>query len=549
MLTSKWHTLNANCQKFNAAYKQAKRLGKSGENDVDVMKRAQSIYHDEHKGVAFCQEDAWAILKFHPKWDAPEQELRLKREAAERAFEAQAENDRTLMRIHISTTRAKELQVQKDYELAQKLQAKEQRELTVEERLKMFVELMNKRKKHFAMLRAKEKRIKPPTKSQKRKQKFKEVTEGSSKIAGDELEQEDANRERLEEDNASAELKREDLEVLWSIVKSRFEKIKPVDNMDNLLFQNLKTMFEHHIEDTVWKYQKGLTKVLNWKLFDSCGVYCVTMQNMMYYLLVEKMYPFTKHTLQQLWNDVRLQVDYKVEMAYDLLRLIRKQLREGYGRTVRIKRSHDDLRVIDAQLVLLVYKVTTVFNKVNVASSRVTTAERVTTTGWIYSIQLSLLKGSIKVGTNNEFPAGDEMFLEIDENFFKIHTKGYFEYDPLRVKTNISKRKKTSMIHDDGDDRKKSLVTGGRKGKEKVIDDDGICRKGNKADVSIYKKAMVNGKAKMVEDIGAVKRGKERGVIIKDGGFRNDGGKETVVTKRAIRSRKMEGKSVKAESE
>ncbi|GJY05739.1 hypothetical protein Tco_0371679 [Tanacetum coccineum] len=120
MLTSKWHTLNANCQKFNAAYKRAKRLGKNGENDVDLMKRAQSIYRDEHKGVSFSQEDAWAILKFHPKWDAPEQvdltgdipgaaqedlfghdapELRLKREAAERAFEAQAEKDRTLMRL------------------------------------------------------------------------------------------------------------------------------------------------------------------------------------------------------------------------------------------------------------------------------------------------------------------------------------------------------------------------------------------------------------------------------------------------------------------
>ncbi|GJS40541.1 hypothetical protein Tco_0565584 [Tanacetum coccineum] len=57
-LTSKWHTLNANCQKFNAAYKRAKRLGKSGENDVDLMKRAQSIYRDEHKGVSFTQEDA-----------------------------------------------------------------------------------------------------------------------------------------------------------------------------------------------------------------------------------------------------------------------------------------------------------------------------------------------------------------------------------------------------------------------------------------------------------------------------------------------------------
>nr|GEW75228.1 glutathione S-transferase T3-like [Tanacetum cinerariifolium] len=73
MLTSKWHTLNDNCQKFNAAYKRAKRLGKNGENDVDVLKRAQIIYRDGHKGVAFCQEDAWAILKFHPKWDAPEQ--------------------------------------------------------------------------------------------------------------------------------------------------------------------------------------------------------------------------------------------------------------------------------------------------------------------------------------------------------------------------------------------------------------------------------------------------------------------------------------------
>ncbi|GJW13182.1 hypothetical protein Tco_0017315 [Tanacetum coccineum] len=127
MLTSKWHTLNSNCQKFNTAYKRTKRLGKSGENDVDYLKRAQSIYRDKHRDVAFSQEDAWAVLRFHQKWDAPEQvdltgdvpgasqedlfvavgpirelmeqELRLKREAAERAFEAQAEKDRTLMRL------------------------------------------------------------------------------------------------------------------------------------------------------------------------------------------------------------------------------------------------------------------------------------------------------------------------------------------------------------------------------------------------------------------------------------------------------------------
>nr|GEZ31882.1 hypothetical protein [Tanacetum cinerariifolium] len=95
---------------------------------------------------------------------------------------------------------------------------------------------------------------------------------------------------------------REDLEALRSIVKERFKKTKPIDNMKNLLFQTLKTMFEPHIEDIIWKYQQGAVKVNNWKLFDSCG----------------------------LWSDVRLQIDYKVEMAYDLLRLIRRQINEGY---------------------------------------------------------------------------------------------------------------------------------------------------------------------------------------------------------------------------
>nr|GEV06641.1 ribonuclease H-like domain-containing protein [Tanacetum cinerariifolium] len=57
-----------------------------------------------------------------------------------------------------------------DYELAQRLQAKEQGELTIEERSKLFVELMDKRKKHFAKLRAEEIRRKPPTKAQKRNQ-------------------------------------------------------------------------------------------------------------------------------------------------------------------------------------------------------------------------------------------------------------------------------------------------------------------------------------------------------------------------------------------
>ncbi|GJZ77451.1 hypothetical protein Tco_0642123 [Tanacetum coccineum] len=55
-----------------------------------------------------------------------------------------------------------------DFELAQRLEAEEQGEINIEERSRFFIELMNKRKKHFAKLRAEEIQRKPPTKAQKR---------------------------------------------------------------------------------------------------------------------------------------------------------------------------------------------------------------------------------------------------------------------------------------------------------------------------------------------------------------------------------------------
>ncbi|GJW19615.1 hypothetical protein Tco_0027051 [Tanacetum coccineum] len=117
---------------------------------------------------------------------------------------------------------------------------------------------------------------------------------------------------------------RGDLEALWIIVKARFKKTEPVNYMDKLLLHNLNIMFEHHIKDNVWKNQQGLVKVLNWKLYDSYGVHCVTMQSMLFYRLVEKIYPLTNHTLHQMFNDVKLQFDYECELAFELLRLVKK---------------------------------------------------------------------------------------------------------------------------------------------------------------------------------------------------------------------------------
>ncbi|GJU40018.1 putative ribonuclease H-like domain-containing protein [Tanacetum coccineum] len=63
-----------------------------------------------------------------------------------------------------------EAEIEAYYELAQRLQAEEQGELTIEERSRLFVELMDKRKKHFKKIRAEKIRRKPPTKAQKRNQ-------------------------------------------------------------------------------------------------------------------------------------------------------------------------------------------------------------------------------------------------------------------------------------------------------------------------------------------------------------------------------------------
>ncbi|GJV94531.1 hypothetical protein Tco_1546108 [Tanacetum coccineum] len=91
-----------------------------------------------------------------------------------------------------------------DYELAARLQAQEQEEFTIKEKSKLFVELMDKRKKHFARLRAEEQRRKPSTKAQKRSmdtelvkessKKAEMVQESSSNRAGEELESDNSKK-------------------------------------------------------------------------------------------------------------------------------------------------------------------------------------------------------------------------------------------------------------------------------------------------------------------------------------------------------------------
>nr|GFA29850.1 hypothetical protein [Tanacetum cinerariifolium] len=91
---------------------------------------------------------------------------------------------------------------------------------------------------------------------------------------------------------------REDLESLWNIVRERFAKTEPKNYSDDFLLNTLKIMLKKpNVEANVWKDQKGnygLAKI---------------------FLLVERMYPLTHFTLEQMINDVTLEFEDESEMS------------------------------------------------------------------------------------------------------------------------------------------------------------------------------------------------------------------------------------------
>ncbi|GJY52150.1 hypothetical protein Tco_0442997 [Tanacetum coccineum] len=94
---------------------------------------------------------------------------------------------------------------------------------------------------------------------------------------------------------------REDLETLWKLVKAKHVYIRPEEGYERVLWGDLKIMFEHHIEDAVWRNVRE-NKVLVWKLFDSCGVHFARFQNLHIFMLVEKRYPLTPTTITDMLN-------------------------------------------------------------------------------------------------------------------------------------------------------------------------------------------------------------------------------------------------------
>nr|GEY67828.1 copia protein [Tanacetum cinerariifolium] len=127
---------------------------------------------------------------------------------------------------------------------------------------------------------------------------------------------------------------RGDLEVLWQLVKERFASSKPKNFSDDFMLTTLTYMFEKpDVQAQVWKNQRtvhGLANVKSWRLLESRGVHIITFTSTEMILLVERRYPLTRFTLDQMLNNVRLKVEEESEVSLELLRFVRQQQQEGF---------------------------------------------------------------------------------------------------------------------------------------------------------------------------------------------------------------------------
>ncbi|GJU66760.1 hypothetical protein Tco_1253019 [Tanacetum coccineum] len=262
---------------------------------------------------------------------------------------------------------------------------KDEANFTTEQKATFFKELLKQRRKHFAAKRTEEKRNKPPkTKYQQRKKhvlltdnmegkKPKDLKNKSfdfiqkmfdkafKRVAKKQKVDDVQETAEVDNDQEAAKIKElmeiipdkeevaidaiplavkppsisssyvskafdmEDLETLWKLVKAKHGSTRPEEGYKRVLWGDLRVMFEPHVEDTVWRNQQDY-RVLEWKLHDSCGLHFLRIQKCQILYVGSEKYHLTPAHLLIVLNK-KLQCDHFSEMAYQLLKLLTKQLK------------------------------------------------------------------------------------------------------------------------------------------------------------------------------------------------------------------------------
>ncbi|GJT61776.1 hypothetical protein Tco_1005309 [Tanacetum coccineum] len=141
--------------------------------------------------------------------------------------------------------------------------------------------------------------------------------------AGTELEQEVTKKKKVDDVQETAEVDddqettkiKELMEIVPDKEEVEIDVIPLAERFGNFV----------EIEDTTWRNQQDY-RVLEWKQYESCRVHFLRMQHMQIYMLVEKKYHLTPAIITDMLNK-KLQCDHFNEMAYQLLKLRTKQLK------------------------------------------------------------------------------------------------------------------------------------------------------------------------------------------------------------------------------
>ncbi|GJV52988.1 hypothetical protein Tco_1448729 [Tanacetum coccineum] len=255
-----------------------------------------------------------------------EEELAFKRQAEEEEKERLArEKAQQVKKGNIAWDHVQAI-IEADYQLAQKLQAQEQEELTNKEKARLFVQFLEQRR-NILQLREQKKR---GTNHQQELNKGVSLMKRVNTFVDyrTELVEESSKKAKLEEDKESKDLKK-CLEIVPDdgddvTIDATPLSTKSLTIVDYKIYkEGKKSYFQIMRADSNSQMYLTFGKML--KNFDR-----EDLENMLFYLLVEKIYPLTNHTLHQMFNDMKLQVDFECEMAFELLRLVKKQLKEGY---------------------------------------------------------------------------------------------------------------------------------------------------------------------------------------------------------------------------
>nr|GEZ36913.1 hypothetical protein [Tanacetum cinerariifolium] len=132
-------------------------------------------------------------------------------------------------------------------------------------------------------------------------------------------------REQMEEEDIKALKRASESQAEKAAKKQKLDE-EPKNFSDDFLLTTLTYMFEKHdVQAQVWKNQRtvhGLEKVKCWRLLESCGVHIITFTTTQMILLVERRYPLTRFTLDQMLNNIRLEVEEESEVSLELLRFV-----------------------------------------------------------------------------------------------------------------------------------------------------------------------------------------------------------------------------------